>query len=146
MPSGCFVSPDGDSKCLKDMSSIDQSDIWDFQVSAVMGPQNPTVCLLLDLSLTSLNLTGYENFFLNITTRENTLKGYGYFVEATERYDVNYETRPTESGGHFYVSVKIAFCLLRKSHIHIHIGISTYQIVIFTCNIIHIVIGSSSKK
>ena len=91
------------------MSSIHQSDVWDFQVSAVMGSQNPTICLLLDLSLTSLNLTGYENFVLNITTRENTLEGYGYFVEATERYDVNYETRPTESGGYFYVSVKIAF-------------------------------------
>ena len=92
------------------MSSIDQSDVWDFQVSTVMGLPNPTICLLLDMSLTSLNLTAYENFFLNITTREKPLAGYGYFVEATERYDVNYETRPTESGGYFYVCVKIPFC------------------------------------
>ena len=82
----------GDQIDLKDENVIDQNETWRFQVSAVMGLRNPTICLLLNLQ--NIDFPNYYILHVNITTMNSS--SVGYFVEATKKHEENYETTPDE--------------------------------------------------
>ena len=99
--SGRFETLDRNYKWLNNENVFNQSQIWNFQVSTVMGFNFPVICLLLDLTNEIGNLTGYRYFRLSMTTRANSFGGL--FFEATEKEEANYETSP-EDGDDHYVS------------------------------------------
>ena len=85
-----MTSRKGDHIDLK--SEMAQNVTWRFQVSTVMGLRNPTICCLLNLQ--SMHFPGFYILHINMTTIDSTTAGY--FVQATNEHEADYETTPDE--------------------------------------------------
>ena len=105
--SGWFATLDRNFMNLKNDDVIEQNQLWNFEVTTVMGFDYPTVCLLLDLA--TVNLPGYRNFALNMTIRANSFGGL--FFEVTDEYGANYETTPEDGDDHFVSNTISQFSL-----------------------------------